>query len=696
MSLETNSFEFEGFVLDGEERVLLSDGKPVPLTPKALLLLKVLIENHGRLLEKRELMEAVWPDSFVEEGNLPYTANLLRKALGDNKEQPRFIETVPRRGYRFIAPVRLVTGEVAEPDEPARANARKWPRPIIPALAVLLVLVVALGIWLAAKARNELAAPILSQPFSVEQLPTSGNSRYAAISPDGKYAAYTDDSGGQQSVWLRSLDSSENIQIIPPSNDDYLGLTFSNNGNLLYFVRKPYDGHVLPSLYKITAFGGVPVKLFDNVVNRRAALSPDDKQIAFVRCAYRKDEFCSVIVADTTAENERKLFTTTVGVHIHDIRFSPDGRAVAVASGRISNDQNDAKIAEIDLETGAEKEMFAERFFEIGGEDWLPNGKGLIFSASDHKDGKAGIWSVSRSTGKLTPLTNDASSYSKLSLDREGRRLIAVQQIPDFRITAGAGGVTKTLVGARELTTSAGGKIAYSTFEGEIWSVNRDGTEQRQLTNSKAIETSLRISPDQQTIYFSSDESGKRHVWRMNADGTDRRQLTKTVGGFPLTVSTDGRYVFYRSSLDDWLYKVSADGGDEIVVYDKRAASVAVSPDGQLAAYYLLEKASRKIAIMRLETGEVIRTLDPGPGSSYAQAYTPTLAWAADSSILNYVLVTDGLSAIWQQPLGTGEPQKIADLGPSEVIGLTAADSGGFACVAGQWKYDVMLLRGLG
>lgn len=100
-------YEFGQFRLDPQERLLLRDGEPVPLTPKAFDMLLALVENSGRLLEKEELMRRLWPDSFVEEGSLAQNVSLLRKALGESDDQ-KFIETVTRSGYRFIASVRVV------------------------------------------------------------------------------------------------------------------------------------------------------------------------------------------------------------------------------------------------------------------------------------------------------------------------------------------------------------------------------------------------------------------------------------------------------------------------------------------------------------------------------------------------------------------------------------------------------------
>src|SRR5437870_2120040 len=107
-------FDFGLFRLDPAERLLLLDGRPVPLEPKVFETLLVLIQDRGRLVEKDELMKKVWPDSFVEESNLTRNISVLRKALGESVGGQQYIETVPKRGYRFVAGVREWWDEGAE------------------------------------------------------------------------------------------------------------------------------------------------------------------------------------------------------------------------------------------------------------------------------------------------------------------------------------------------------------------------------------------------------------------------------------------------------------------------------------------------------------------------------------------------------------------------------------------------------
>ena len=106
MSLAIGKFyRFGDFTVDTDQRVLLRQGKPLPLTPKVFDTLLILIEHSGRIVEKEELISRLWPDTFVEEANLTFNVQQLRKALGDDARHPQFIETVARRGYRFIAHV---------------------------------------------------------------------------------------------------------------------------------------------------------------------------------------------------------------------------------------------------------------------------------------------------------------------------------------------------------------------------------------------------------------------------------------------------------------------------------------------------------------------------------------------------------------------------------------------------------------
>src|SRR5687768_17004418 len=189
-------YEFANFRLDRSEKVLIRDGKPVPLTPKVFDTLEILVENRGKLLEKEELMQRLWQDRFVEESNLTSNIKMLRKALGDDATRPRFIETVPRRGYRFIADVTETAKEngtnnaAEEPITQLSAapslSSTRFKSFFVTLGIILVVGIVALGYWLTRRVVGEAPAAILSAPFASQKLSTNGKVLRAAISRDGK------------------------------------------------------------------------------------------------------------------------------------------------------------------------------------------------------------------------------------------------------------------------------------------------------------------------------------------------------------------------------------------------------------------------------------------------------------------------------------------------------------------------------
>src|SRR6185503_3472715 len=112
-----HSYRFDSFVVDVEEQVLLRDGRMVPLTPKAFETLLLLVSHQGSIVTKQKILDTLWPNVFVEESNITFNITKVRKALGDTTRPAIYIETVPRRGYRFKSEVKqVVTADAAQPE----------------------------------------------------------------------------------------------------------------------------------------------------------------------------------------------------------------------------------------------------------------------------------------------------------------------------------------------------------------------------------------------------------------------------------------------------------------------------------------------------------------------------------------------------------------------------------------------------
>lgn len=710
-------YEFADVRLDVEERVLFKGGRPVAVAPKILELLFALVENRGRIVEKDDLMARVWAGSFVEESNLTFSIRQLRKTLGDDAREPRFIETVPRRGYRFIAEVKetfpAATEELSPPQElahtpqPPQQAVQTLPPPhelaetsrparksYLPfaAGAILLLGTISVGSWLARSdifSRRE-TAPLLATPFHSEKFSSSGKVFNAALSPDGTLVAYTDESGGKYSVWLRRLETADNVQLIPPSDEHYIGLVFTHDGRSIFFVRKPLDERAHAAVYRVPVFGGIPEKILERTEGW-ISLSPDDRLISFVRYERRSDDYCSLMTADVDGKNERKILTRPEPIRIGDNQFSPDGKAIAFADGQSWNGGSDFRLRRVDLVSGAESQISPTTFFDIKNLKWLPGGDGLLLAAKERGPrGAFKIWRVSAATGEAEPLTKDAENYSHISLDRRANKMIATQFGNDFHLYFSENGGTKILVPAGYVTFAPGGKIIYSTSDGDIWTINRGGGEQRQLTNNAFDDIAPRAAPDGRFIFFTSNRSGTNQIWRMNADGSNQTQLTKTEGGQPRFVTLDEKWVYYVSDLRQTLWKVAADGGEERQVSEGKMYSPAFTPDGRVVAY-LFRDGGIKIGVMNLADNKLLKVYTPADEKSW-----PVLAWSGDNRTLNYVTRGDTKNSLWQQTLDEDRPRFVADLGDKPIHDFAVApDGNGFAYVRGEWLHNAILISGL-
>ena len=200
-------FEFGPYRLDAMERVLMRDGRPVPLAPKTFDLLLVLVERHGHLVEKERLLQLVWPDTVVEESNLSYNVSILRKTLGDG-EGARLIETVPKRGYRFVAPVRM---RPAGPD-PNRRN-RRWV-----SAGLALAALAGAAAWLMGSGRDRSEPLLESTPVTTY----AGSELYPDLSPDGNQVAFSWNGAaeGNYRIYVQQLGSSVPVPLTAGPGDD--------------------------------------------------------------------------------------------------------------------------------------------------------------------------------------------------------------------------------------------------------------------------------------------------------------------------------------------------------------------------------------------------------------------------------------------------------------------------------------------
>ncbi|MEZ5425778.1 MAG: winged helix-turn-helix domain-containing protein [Pyrinomonadaceae bacterium] len=717
MSLENkNLYEFGEFRLDPSERELFRGDQPIELTPKAFELLTFFVENHGRLLGKDELMDGVWADSFVEEGNLTFNIRQLRVILNDDAQNPKFIKTVRRHGYRFIADVRQISepfqkATIADLSEEkpagsssaAPSSVKKSFSPALFFLIVVGAVAVIFGAWYLKNRNYSGQSPILSAPFASEKLTTNGKVVLAVISPDGKNVVYTN-GAERQSVWLRQIESGDNTEMIPESDQIYFDLAFSPDGDFLYFSRRPASDRTDIGVYRISLFGGVPQKIIDGVLTP-IAISPDGLRMAFVRYPRGDEEYCTVQIADAAdGSNERKLTSFPKPAYIRDLEFSSDGKRVIIASGQYKNNTNEVDLFELDLTDETRRALTNEKFTDISRIARLPDSSGWLITGSKIPVMNYRFWKISVSGDETAPISPNAEFYDGLSLDSRATRMVAIQLNYDYHIRFfPLTGATEKLgqLDGDTIDIAADGKMYFTSWvsgTGEIWSANPDGSNRRQLTNNKWEEDSPVVSPDGNTIFFSSVQTGKWFIWRMNTDGSNQKQVSFTKGGTPLIVTPDGEWLYFLEHDDSNLWRISLKTGEEQLVLDKKTYlySYKVSPDGSRTAFIDRKGDEEFINIVGLPAGNSLKTFPIAAKKLSIQ----NLGWTRDGKNLLYATKDTNTSdfVLWLQPLAENSPRMIADLDDEEMIQglMPVTPDGKFVAVAqGSRLHDAVLIKGL-
>jgi Tol biopolymer transport system component len=231
-----------------------------------------------------------------------------------------------------------------------------------------------------------------------------------------------------------------------------------------------------------------------------------------------------------------------------------------------------------------------------------------------------------------------------------------------------------------------------SAESNEIWMMNSDGNERKQLTFNIANDTSPLASPDAHHVVFVSNRSGNFEIWRMNADGSNQVQLTNSRGATMPGISPDGRWVTYLSPGESKLYKIPLDGGAAIGLEISAIGTSAVSPDGKFIGYFFPGKRGWGIAVSSFEDGSAVKRFE----YDAVPLNNRVLKWTRDGTGLLYASSSDGVGNIWMQPLDGSSPRRITDFKSDGIFHFDVSRDGkDLICARGGWKHDVVLIKNL-
>ncbi len=622
----TQFYEFANFRLDPSEKVLLRNGHPVPLTPKVFDTLEILVENTGHLLEKNELMQRLWQDRFVEESNLTSNIKTLRRALGDDASHPRFIETVPRRGYRFIAEVRSLNGSGPSVVEKRSADGLERGRYVLISLVVILMIS---GFGIAFMWVSENNSLRTDQPKFV-RLTTSGKVTNAAVVPDAKSIVYSQKEGEGESLWLRQIDSGSQTQILPPQDGEFVGLTVSPDGKSVYYSFFTENVAVL-TLMRVALDGGTPEQISGVETDVSVSFSPDGKKFAFTE-SHKSIKTTELKVADVDGTNQKVLIKTVGDNRVFPffrsspVAWSPDGAKIACAVKETDENGSFSKILLVNPETGGEEILSERTWSEIESVAWK-NAENLALIEFEANSPIKRVWQISRKTGEARRLTDDLNGYGWLSSANGTFFALQESVFSSLHIAEFAENAdnlpSKQIFGESGRIESVGWsrdeRIFFNssgTGKNEIWQINADGTAPGQLTRDSKLIYTFTVSPVDDSFIFSSLQNGKISLAAADPDGQNIRQITTGVEEMLPAFSPSGTNVVFQAGVSpETLWSIPV--GDNQVpaqLTGYHASHPAVSPDGKQIAFHFMDYGSRdphwKLGLIDNETRKLVNKLE--------------------------------------------------------------------------------------
>ena len=602
-----------------------------------------------------------------------------------------------------------VSGVHALAPAPGTAAKRRYVTMAVAGIAALSVAAAAFVYWSRDDRQPGAASPANAQPFasvSLNRLTTTGAAGSAAISDDGRYVAYVVTEGGKSGLWLRQVATTSNVAIVPAAEVQFHGVTFSPDGNYIYYSFYP-AGEMSGSLWQVPVLGGRPRRILEDV-DGDISFDPSGNRFAMVRNNARTQE-TALIVSDTSGSNVKTLVTRKAPnrFKVDSVAWSPDGRSIAALVNRVEALNVDVVL--IDAITGQEKALGNQAWQNISEVAWLPDGKSLLINAQDaNGDSTSQVWLLSASGHEPRRITNDLSTYAGLSVSAGGKSFVSVRRERRSRvwIVDAAGGEARVVSsgagaddGVNGLAWTADGRLVYTSASAgnlDIWLMDADGRNRVQLTSDKAHDSWPAVTTDSRRIVFVSERGGARGLWVMGTDGSEQRRIGSVTVNPQPGMWADDNWVYFTAA-GGRNFRIGIDGGEPVPLEVSAPAGGAASPlpegfhqpvsspDGRMVAghYNSREPRGERIAVV---------PLDGSPPRLFSNVTIPA-EWSGDGKSLLYLVARDGATNVWRQPIAGGPAVPLTRFSDERIFRFSASpDQKRWAIVRGNISSDVVLV----
>ncbi len=669
---------FGTYEVDLRSGELRKNGLKVRLTGQPFQILTILLERPGELVPREELQKRLWPgDTFVDfDSGLNAAVNRVREALGDSAENPRFVETLPKRGYRFIGQVEgppQVDSIESQPAVDGRQNGiagRGWKVGIAAGSVILLTVFVLLFPPIARRFLRQ------SQPQLLEAVPLTalpGQEISPSFSPDGSQVAFGwngENHGAGFDLYVKVIGTDKPLRLTNHPAP-WLGVAWSPNGRSIAVNRLNIDDR---GIFLVPALGGPERKLASTnnfalwAPDAALSWSPDGKQLAFADHPPLAGYSTQIYLLSLETLEKKRMETGC------DWSFGPGFSPLEDSLVYIClRDDGDYSLNLLDLREGKNKRLFAG-LLRIRDPMWTRDGARIVFSYGSGSTPFAGaggnLWQIALGRTEAPdkmPFGHDGTSAIVSS---SSNRLAYVQtqingniwrvDLDDAKAKARIL-VTSTREQYDPIISPDGRRIVFRSNRSgsdEIWVCDSDGSNAQQLTSfGGALTGTPRWSPDGKEIVFDSRAGGEANVYVIDANGGVPRKLeTETRMNSLPSWSHDGKWIYFASGLTHsnlTLWRVAATGGRAVQLTNTASIMPIESPDGQYV--YFVRFTERKFRLWRIRPD--------GSGESIVNAMPPLDSdgyewWPFESGIYFYAY-KEGKAEIDFLDLGTSRIRRI-------------------------------------
>jgi serine/threonine protein kinase len=533
--------------------------------------------------------------------------------------------------------------------------------------------------------------------FQFSRITSTGNVQGAAISPDNRYISYSQFDKGKYSLWVRQLATSSNIQIRPPQPEFIGDPIFSHDGNFIYY-RMQNQSLNDAALYKIPVLGGNAVKVISNVQGS-VTFSPDGSQFAFNRLYQETGNF-ALVVASADGSKQKDIVAYKGEKWISGVpSWSPKGDIIAVALGLWEGGFHHELIS-VNAVSGEIKKITETTWDVIRKIAWLSDGKGLIVEGTDMDKMLTQLFFVSFPSGETRKITNDLNDYGGSSVTDDRKKICAVQMERDVYLYYVPNGDAKRSTKITQLRddglfsvyVSADERVYYTSRQGgsfDIWSVALSGENQKQITSDESAEQNLFVTPDGNTLLFSSTRAGLPNIWSIATDGSGLMQLTKDAEDYNPSMDVSGKWIVFDSWMrgPQTVMKIPSQGGERIDVTTENGNSSVISSDGQTVYFVSTADGKRYVSSIPISGGSAKRLFETPKNMSSGIAIRP------NSSEFSYTITTDGVSNIVTRPINGGAQQQFTRFDEKFITSYAWTPDGKSVVVTrGDIRSDVIIL----